>query len=126
MPPDLVVADWISKSSALSAVVDRIAHRFFHAGQRENRGREALALEIMHHIVEALIHFTQNVSLRDAAFIEEQLGRVGRHVADLFQLLSDRETFGLGWEENQRNAFVAFHAGAHREYDEVRARAVCD
>src|SRR5271156_5094179 len=121
MPPDLEMANRAAEGGSLRAVIERLADRSLGAGQRENRGREPLTLEVVHHVVEALVHLPEHIALWDTASVEKQLGRVGRHVADLAQLLADREALGFGRKQNQRDALVAIRAGADRQDDEVRA-----
>src|SRR5437879_1315345 len=119
MLPDLVFTDRASERGSLGTILQGVTKRFFGARERADRSRQPLALEILHHVIEAFVHFAENVALRDAALVEEQLGGVGGHVADFVQLLADGKAFGLGGEQNQRDALVAVGAGTNGENNEV-------
>ena len=68
---------------------------------------EALALEVLHEVHEPHVLLAEEVALRDAHVLEEELGGVARVVADLLQLLRDAEALGLRRDEEEAAAVRA-------------------
>src|SRR5512132_2415495 len=117
VPPDLETAHRLAEGFALCPVLDSHLQCAVHRTDGVKRRGEALTLEIVHHVVEALVLLAEDVALGYAALVEEQFRGVGSQVPDLLQLLADAKTLGLGREEHERNALLAFAASTYREYD---------
>ena len=63
VPPDLEAAYRLPERMALLAVADGQLERAVHERVGHQRGRQPLALEMLHDVVEALIPFAQDVAL---------------------------------------------------------------
>src|SRR5205085_8901525 len=119
--------DRLAERLALATVVDRFVDDELHARAARDAGDEALGLEVLHQVHEALILLAEEISLRDPHVLERELRGVARVVADLLQLLRDAEALRLRRDEEERAAVRArFGVRLREERDEVRARAVRD
>src|SRR5215813_13665627 len=98
--PHLEAAHRHSKSFALASVVDRIANALLHGSHSSERCHQSFALEVFHDVVKTLVLLAEDVARGNAALVEEEFRGVGGQVADLLQLLADREALGLGWEQD--------------------------
>src|ERR1700694_4794956 len=96
--------DRMAESVSRGPVVERVSYGLLHARQRHDRGRQALALEVVHDVVKTLVHLAQYVAGGDAALVEEKLGGVGGHIANLLKHLAYLKALGLGGKQNQRHA----------------------
>src|SRR5262249_45684983 len=83
VPPDLELGQRLPERAALVAVAQRLLHQVLHPGDGTDGGHQALALEVGHHVVEALVLLAQDVARGDAAILEEEQSGVGGEVADL-------------------------------------------
>ena len=110
----------------VAAVLDGPVEDALRARHRGDGAHEPLALEVLHHVVEARVLVAEEVLRRDLAVLEDELGRVGAVVAELLELLPDREALRVGREHEERDALVAVAARPHGKRDEVRARPVRD
>src|SRR5215472_4468671 len=126
MPPHLETPYGSSEGLALASVVDGVANALLHGSHSAQRSDESFALEVLHDVVKALVFLTEDVPRGNAALVEEEFGRVRGQVADLLQLLADREALSLGWEHDQGDAFMAFAAGADCQNNEVTPRPIGD
>ena len=124
--PDLELGQRLAEGAALVAVPERVLDEELHAGDRADGRHQPLALEVRHHVVEALVLLAEKIADGNPAILEEEQRGVRGEVADLRQLLRDAEPLHVGRERHQRHAAVSGAAGAHREGDEVRPTAVRD
>ena len=111
VPPDLELGQRATEGLALLAVANRVAHGQLHPGDRPERGDEALALEVGHDVIEAVILLAEPVADGDAHVFEEQLGGVGGLVADLLELLADVEALDVGRADHEGDPAEALATG---------------
>jgi hypothetical protein len=125
--PVLALDDRLAERLALAAVLDCLIHRELEPGARADARDEALRLEVLHQVHEALVGLAEHVSLRHAHVLERELRGVARVVADLLQLLRHAETLRLRRDEEEAAAVrPGLRVRLHEERHEVRARAVRD
>ncbi len=124
---DLETGDGAAEGVAFAAVFDRVVEYDLGGGDSGESSDKTFALEVLHDVVKAVAFFAEHVTCRDAAVVEEEFGGVGGVISDFFELLSDRESGGIGWKQKQADAaVVVFWVGAHGQRQEISACAVGD
>src|SRR5262249_30330782 len=125
--PNLALDDRFAEGDALPAIRDAGVEHKEGAGEAAHGGDEPLGLEVLHQIHEAVVRLAEEVALRHAHVVEEELRRVARLVADLLELLRNGKTGKVRGNEEERATVSALLWGRLREQrDEVGARAVRD
>ena len=122
--PDLELDDWTIERLSLLPERDGILDSDVHALHGHEGAAETLALEVLHDVDEATVEHAEQISLWNSAVIEVNLAGVDRSGAELIELTPDRESWGVGRKEDQRDSAVAILPGAHSEGDEVGKRCV--
>src|SRR5207302_1265562 len=101
VPPHLELDERLVERLALVAVAERLGDHLIHAGDGADGRHQPLALEVRHHVVEALVLLAEQVADRDPAVLEEEQRGVAREIADLLQLLGDGESLHVGGEGHE-------------------------
>ena len=108
-------------------VAHGVLHHELHRRHRLDRRHQPLALEVRHHVVEALVLLAEEVARRDAAVLEEEdapCPRRGCRPSPAY--LRDLEARRVGGEEEEREPLVPARRRCGPPGEEVRPGAVGD
>src|SRR5205823_7218965 len=93
--------DGLPERVPLAHVGDRVGERSAAGGERGDRDRDALLLELLHEHLEALALAAEQVPDRHAAVLEEELARVLRVEAELVELAAADEARRIGRDQEE-------------------------
>src|SRR3989304_4408836 len=124
--PRLELPQRRAEELALGGVPRPLLPEAVHDPEREGRDDEALPLEVIDYVAEALALLADEILERHLAVVEEELGGVRGAGPHLPEGLADPEALGVGGEDDHGEPLGAGLAGPGHKRDEVSPRAVGD
>ena len=125
----LKLGERATKGFAFLAIFDGALDGTFHSADRFAGDDQALLGQLFHHLVKAFALFAaKNVFWRDFDVVKEQLGRVGRVLADFIKVAAALKASGtFGFDHNKADAFGPFsRVGFGCNDDQISVLAVGD
>src|SRR5690606_36083667 len=122
----LEIRDALAESLALRDVVHRDVERDLGGGEIAHGTQQPLFREEVHEVVEAAVHFAEQVLLRHLHVVEEELGGVLALQPHLLQVAAAFESFHAALDDEQAQPVRLVRLRARGNDDQVSVDAVRD